>query len=197
MAQHALYFNGLGSGHTRRRERFAINYLAKHGLIVEHVPINWYSDEPFEDLLARLVEVTKRKLAEHGTLTLIGSSAGGSLTLNVFKIVNDTGLTAVTLCSRLHETKLAAWDPRTLARMAHLGTPRSSQLFYDSVIYCTDQTIPSLDASDRTRITIIQQITDDVVPRRTMGIDGVAAKTVWAIGHGWGIAEGVRQLPYL
>lgn len=62
---HVLYFNGLGSGKTRKRESFAMRYLAKRGIEVEHVPIDWRSDELPEKLLARLVELTEAKLKEY------------------------------------------------------------------------------------------------------------------------------------
>lgn len=194
---HALYFNGLGSGKTRKRERFAIGYLAKRGIQVEHISIDWRSSEPFEKLLARLANTTKAKLKEHGDLVLIGSSAGGSLALNIFKQVNSKNLSVITLCSRLHDAELARWDHRTMQKMAYIGTPKASQLFVDSVTYCTDKTIPNLTKVDKRHVTIVRQLADDVVPKRTMEIEGIKVCKVIAVGHGWGIAEGVRQLPQL
>lgn len=192
---HALYFNGLTDGTTRKREQLAIKYLAKHGIIVEHIPINWRSDEQFPDMLDRLTKITQQKLKEHGKLLLIGSSAGGSLALNVFKAVDNKNLYAITLCSRLHNAKLAWWDWRTMQRMAYIGTPKASQKFVDAVTYCSDKTIPSLTKQDKQRIIIVQQLADGVVPRPTMSIEGTQTHKVWAIGHGWGIATGVRRLP--
>lgn len=194
---HALYFNGLGEGKTRKRERLAMRYLAKHGIQVEHIPIDWRSDEPFEKLLERLTETVRAKLEEHGKLLIIGSSAGGSLALNVFKKVDNKNLSVVTLCSRLHNAKFAWWDWRSMERMAYINTPKASQLFIDSVAYCTKETILRLTKTDKQRITIVQQLMDDVVPRRTMSIEGVKIHKVMALGHGWGIAEGVRQLPHI
>jgi pimeloyl-ACP methyl ester carboxylesterase len=195
--RYALYLNGLGNGKTRKRERLAMRYLARHDIEVEHVPIDWRSDKPFEKLFARLVKLTKAKLKEHGQLVLIGSSAGGSLALNIFKKVNDKNLSVVTLCSRLHEADLAWWDRRSLQRMAYIGAPKASQLFVDSVTYCSKETIPSLTKADKQRIAIVRQLADDVVPKRTMGIEGVKTHKVLVIGHGWGIAEGVRRLPQI
>lgn len=191
----ALYFNGLGSGKIRKREQFAMYYLAKHGVQVEHISIDWFSDEPFDKLLERLVGITRKKLKEHSKLVIIGSSAGGSLALNVFEKVDNKNLSAITLCSRLHNAKLAWWDWRSMERMAYIGTPEASKLFIDSVAYCTEETIPKLSKTDKQNITIVQQLADDVVPRSTMNIEGARTAKVLAIGHGWGIAEGVRRLP--
>lgn len=191
----ALFFNGLTNSTTRKRERWAINYLAKHGIIVEHIPVNWRSDEPFTDMLNRLTKITQQKLKEHDQLLLIGSSAGGSLALNVFKQVNSDDLYAITLCSRLHDAELPWWDWRAMERMAYIGTPKESRKFVDSVTYCTDKIIPVLTDNDKKRIVIVQQFADTIVPRSTMSVDGVRKYKVLATGHGWGIAAGVRQLP--
>lgn len=194
---HALFFNGLSNGTARKREQLAIDYLAKRGIIVDHIGIDWRSDESFEQLLKRVTKITKEKLKEHGKLVLVGSSAGGSLAINTLGAIQDKNLSAITLCSRLHLAKLPWWDWRNLKRMAYLGKAKASQSFYDSVTYCTKTTIPKLTKEDKERIIIVQQLADDVVPRSTMSIDGVKTYKVAALGHGWGIAAGVRQLPKL
>jgi hypothetical protein len=53
---HALFFNGLTDGTTRKREQLAMRYLAKRGIIVEHILINWRLDEPFQDKLLKPFE---------------------------------------------------------------------------------------------------------------------------------------------
>jgi hypothetical protein len=147
-------------------------------------------------MLDRLTKITRQKLKEHGQLLLIGStSAGGSLALNVFKRVDSKSLYAITLCSRLHDAKLPWWEWRTMERMAYMGTPKASQKFVDSIAYCTDKAIPALTEEDKKRIVIVRQLADGVVPRPTMSVEGVQTYKVLAIGHGWGIALGVRHAP--
>jgi pimeloyl-ACP methyl ester carboxylesterase len=192
---HVLYFNGLGHGKTRKREQLAFNYLAKRGIEVIHTPINWYAGESFDDIFARMLKMTKRKLKEHGKLVLVGSSAGGSMAVNILSRLHDKNLSAVTLCSRLQLADLPWWDTRSLERMAHLDSSQPSQAFFDSVAYCSNKAIPDLTTSDKKRLIIVQQWADFVVPRPTMSIDGVQIYKVPAFGHGWGIAMGVRRLP--
>ncbi len=192
---HVLYFNGLGRGKTRRRERLAMRYLAKRGVMVTHAPIDWYAGESFEDLLARLIALTRAQLKEHGELVLVGSSAGGSLAVNILGELHDPRLSAVTLCSRLHEAPLAWWDQRTLTRVARVGGKRPARAFYDSVVYCGGVTMPKLTAKDKRQIITVRQWADFVVPRRTVGMDGVRTYRVPGLGHGWGIAMAVRRLP--
>ncbi|SRR6266702_3007256 len=193
---HALYFNGLTDGHLRQREQFAMHYLAKRGIEVMPTQVNWRSDESFDKLLARLTKLAETELENHGQLLLIGTSAGGSLALNVFHTLKHRkDVMVVTLCARLHEARLPWWDHRTMERMAYVGTPKASKKFVDSVEYCTHTTIPNLSETDEKQIVIVKQWMDDVVPRSTMGIPGVRTTTVPAIGHGWGMAMGVRRLP--
>jgi len=192
---HVFYFNGLGSGKTRHREQLAFRYLAKHGIEVTHAPIDWRSDEPFPVLFERMTKLTQQELKKHGKLILVGSSAGGSLAINILGRLHDKNISAITLCSRLRLADLPWWDRRSLKRKAYLGTPLASQSFFDSVTYCSKTTIPKLTKQDKAQIVIVQQWADFVVPRQTMSIEGVQTYGVPALGHGWGIATGVRRLP--
>jgi pimeloyl-ACP methyl ester carboxylesterase len=192
---HILYFNGLGSGQTRTREQWVMRFLAKRGIEVTHAPINWRSDESFQDLFARMLKRTKQELKKHGQLVLVGSSAGGSLAVSILAQLHDPNLRVVTLCSRLHPAKLPWWDWRSLKHMAYLGKKHQSQSFFDAVSYCGNVAIPKLTKQDKQRITIVQQWADDVVPRATMGIPGVRTYRVLAFGHGPGIILGALRLP--
>jgi hypothetical protein len=192
---HVLYFNGLGPGTTRKREQLAIRYLAKCSVEVTHVPVDWRSAESFAALLTRLTKLAQAQLKEHGKLILVGSSAGGSLVVNIMGKLHAPNLYGVTLCSRLHEAPLPWWDKRSLTRMAQIGTLEASQAFFDSVTYCGQVAIPKLTSNDKDRLIIVQQRADFVVPRPTMSIDGVRIYNVAALGHGWGIAMGARRLP--
>lgn len=192
---YVLYFNGLGTGKLRKREELAIKYLAKRGIYVTPARINWRSHEAFPALFKRMTKLTQSQLKEHGKVVLVGSSAGGSLAVNILARLHSTDLRAITLCSRLNISNLAWWDSRTLERMAHLGTPQASQSFSDSVTHCGTVAAKQLSKADKERLILVRQWADFVVPRRTMGIDGVQTFKVSAIGHGWGIALAVRRLP--
>jgi hypothetical protein len=192
---HVLYFNGLGYGKTRKREQLAFNYLAKRGIEVIHAPINWYAGESFEDIFSGALKLTKQQLKQHGKLVLVGSSAGGSIAVNIVRKLRDPNIYAIALCSRLNEQPIPWWDMRNLRRMAHLNSEASCQAFYDSVMYCTDTTIPQLTKQDKARIITVEQWADFVVPRATMSIPGVKVYKVPGLGHGWGIAMGTRGLP--
>ena len=194
-----LYFNGLGSGRPRRAESLAmkllLRYLNRHGLLVRHVSVNWYAAEPFPQLLERMALVVREELAVHGSVTLCGVSAGGSLAVNVSSKLRNEKLSVVVLCGPLRVAKLAWWDKRTLQRLAFRNPAHASQSFFDSVTYCSAAAIPGLTPQDKRRMVTVQQWADNVVPRPTMGIPGVRVVRVPGIGHALGIMLGVLRLP--
>lgn len=192
---HVLYFNGLGRGKTRKAELLAMSYLKKHGIDVVHAPIDWYAGESFTDLFTRMTALTQEHLKKHGELILVGSSAGGSLAVNILGELHSPNLGVITLCSRLRETTLPWWDKRDLAFAAHFGRRGSSQAFFDSVSYGNRTAIPKLTTAEKRRIITVRQWVDFAVPRPTMDIDGVKMYRVPAIGHVWGIAMAARRLP--
>jgi len=194
---HAILFNGLGTGETRKREQFAIDYLARHGLKVEHHHVNWLSKDPFDALLQDATEVTRDLLQQHGRLAILGSSAGGSMAANVFSELQDEDVQMVNLCGRLHPGNYDPADKQSLESKAYLGTPKASQSFFDSVTYCDQVAIPGIKEENLHRIIVVKQLADFVVPRETMDIQGVKPIIVPGFGHGMGIALAVMKLPEL
>lgn len=196
-----IYFNGLGNGQPRRAERLAMKtalwYVARHGLSVRHVAVDWYATEPFPKLLERMSSIVQEELAEYGSVILCGVSAGGSLAVNVFGTLHAENLSVVVLCGPLRVAKLSWWDNRTLEHIAFRNSSRPSQSLFDSVTRCSTETIPALTPREKHRIITIQQWIDNVVPRPTMGIPGVRVVTVPGIGHTFGVGVGVLYLPWV
>ena len=194
-----LYFNGMGSGKPRRAERLAMKvaerYLLRHDITFRHLPVNWYAMESFPALLERNVKLVEDELAEYGNVTLCGVSAGGSLAVNVLSKLHDRNLQVLVLCGPLNVAKLAWWDKRTLEGIAFRDPKRPSQIFFDSVTYCSNTGIPALTEHDKRRIITIQQWADTAVPRSTMGIPNVRIFEVPGVGHTLGIGIGVLYLP--
>lgn len=191
---HAVYFNGLNRGTINRGERSAIKRAANDNIDIEHIPIDWLSNESFDNFINKTTAACEEELKQYGSLLLVGASAGGSLAINVFGELSNENVRVVTLCSRLHEPDLRWWDPRSLERMAHIGTAKESRLFYDSVMRSGNTTIPSLAPKDRQRITTVKQWADEVVPRPTMNVEGLQSYIVPGFGHHYGIVMGIKHL---
>lgn len=175
--------------------KVALWYLARHGISVRHIPVDWYATEPFPELLGRVIATVQEELATHGKVVICGVSAGGSMAVNVYGGLRHENLAVVVLCGPLRLAKLAWWDNRTLQRIAFRDPSRPSQIFFDSITYCNSMTIPVLTQHDKRRIVTVQQWADNIVPRPTMGIPGVRVAHVPGFGHTFGIAVGVLRLP--
>lgn len=68
-----------------------------------HAHVDWRSEESFAALLDRMTELAREKLRNHDRLALVGSSAGGSMAVNVFGALKDENVVAASLCGRLPE----------------------------------------------------------------------------------------------
>lgn len=192
---HILYFNGLGTGELRGREKPAIRFLENHGHQVTHGHVNWRLKRPFRDLLREKELQARKLLTEHGQLVIAGSSAGGSLAFNTLNALpNKHGAYAVSLCGRLRPGDLPFWDRRTLSTMAHRGTEQESMLFYESVRTCSIN-LNSMSKEDLARLRVVEQLADFVVPKSTMHDARIETTHVPVIGHGLGIAMAVLALP--
>ncbi|HXE10067.1 MAG TPA: hypothetical protein VN554_01440 [Verrucomicrobiae bacterium] len=192
-----LYINGLGDGAWNRREHIMASNLERHGHRMEHAHLDWLANGGFESRLQETVGQAETILRDEGRLAIVGSSAGGSMAVNVFGALESEDVFAVNMCGRLAEGDLAATDWRTLDNMAHLGTSRASQSFYDSVKFCEEETVPNLTDEQKKRLLIFHQLFDFVVPHQTMLIPGVDNKRLAVIGHGLGIFLAGRMLPEL
>lgn len=191
-----LYFNGLGTGETRRFEAGAIDYLESRGHQLTHGHVNWREKIPYSKLL-REKELQARRMLTNGKLAIVGSSAGESLAYNVLDALpNKTGAYAIGLCGRIRPGPVAWWDWRDLSTMAHLGTDTESTLFYNSVVEC-ERTLDQMDDATLSHITKVYQLADFVVPRTTMLDPRINSVRINTIGHGMGIAMAIARLPHI
>ncbi len=192
-----LYFNSLATGRMAEVELARLDVLEKAGFSVTLARINWQTDESFEAVLDMSTQQAKEIAQAAGSLTLIGCSAGGSFALNVLGNLKDYPSRAVNIAGRLHRGSNAWHNYRRLDRSAHLATRKASKLFYDSVEYCEDVTIPHLTENDKQRIFILKPRSDFVVPVPTMDIEGVEAIRINAFNHLSAATRGLRMLPKL
>lgn len=191
---YALYFNGLNHGTISFLEKRAINSAHKHGITIKHIPIDWYSDDNYQILLDNTVYKVQNELKYSNNIVLIGASAGGSLAINTWSRLDNKNIKVVTICSRINETRLSRWDFRSLERMAHKGTKKYSKLFYESVMYCSNQSLSVVGDLSLQSIISINQLADEIVPKRTTLRPDIKHYTITSIGHHFGIYHGLLQI---
>jgi hypothetical protein len=192
-----LYLNGLERTKVGLPEKILAGYLRLRGIEMAHASVDWHSDGSFQEIFDATTYQAEQKLQQHGKLAIVGVSAGGSLGLNVFqRLRRDSPESDVSLVS------LSAWlnvgDMERLDYTAlHRPGKQPSPAFKDSVVHCSNVTLPALTQADRARILTIHPLADEVVPLYTMSIEGVEARTVPIGGHVLGISVASLMLPRL
>jgi hypothetical protein len=192
------YFNGLGDGRPQRRDDIILWPLRRRGYEIVHREVDWYSTRPYEeDLQIEIANTVDILGVKNRGLVMVGSSAGWSRALNIFADLAEdhSSLWTVNLCGRCSEGSLRSYDPRTLERKAHLGTPSASQQFVESVRRAQRVAIPKLTAEDKLRMFVLYQAFDEVVPRATQLIEGVPDRRLPMVGHAGGILAASLVLP--
>lgn len=96
-----LYINGLGDGEWHYRQRMLAKDLESYGYELEHSHLNWLSNKSFQEHLEETTEKAESILRNQGKLAIVGSSAGGSMAMNVFKELDSENAIAVNMCGQL------------------------------------------------------------------------------------------------
>ncbi len=178
-----LYINGLGSGSIQIIDRLIALWWQMEGTKMYYARVNWYDDEDIETMTQRVLSQAKDLLKTHGGVVILGSSAGGSLALNVFYQLRNQNICVVCSRARLRVGKYEQSDSKSLYRCARIGTQKQSKCFYDSVVRVEDEVIPNLTKSDKQRVFIQSQLVDNIVPTNLMSIEGVSEHRSFAFGH--------------
>ena len=178
-----LYINGLGNGSIQIVDRLIAFWWQMAGAKMYYARVNWYDDEDIETKIQRVESQAQDLLKAHGGVVILGSSAGGSLALNVFYQLRNQNICVVCSRARLRVGKYEQSDRNSLYRRARLGTQKQSKSFYDSVVRVEDEIIPNLTKSDKQRVFIQSQLVDNIVPTNLMSIKGVSEQRSFAFDH--------------
>lgn len=181
-----LFINGLGDGSTTPKDRVVSWWWQRAGLDIHHAHINWYNGVGLEAKLDELEHQVDGLLQSYGGVAIIGSSAGGSLAINAFLRKKDKNVCAVNAHGRVKAGDYPKEHRMSLYRRAHLDGSRPSQSFFDSVTKAEELTIPALTEQDKQRLLVLSQLTDMVVPKECVSIDGVQGHRSIAFGHSGG-----------
>lgn len=147
------------------------NWPTKHGLLPEAIPITWKDNVPLAPKLQTIVDRIDYYSSKGNQVSLIGSSAGGSLMLNafverksiVYKVVNLSGF-----MRQGRRKGIRSFSRRSAA----------SSAFKESVLRF-EKAEPSLTQTDRKKIlTVRPQFGDELVPPETVVINGALNTTI-------------------
>jgi hypothetical protein len=178
-----VYINGLGDGSTTSRERVMVAWWRRVRIDIVHAHVNWYDGESLEPKLVKAEDVVRGMMAQFDVVVIIGSSAGGSLALNVFDRLKSKKVCVVIVHGRVKVGTYRNEQSMSLHRRARIGQKNSSQSFFDSVQMTDTEVIPRLREKDKKRILVLTQLADFVVPIDCMRIGGVTEHRCCMLGH--------------
>lgn len=178
--------NGLGSGAPTQKDRLVLWWWRRVGLRTVHAHIDWYDGASLQAKVSSIEQHVKNLLQQHAYVVMIGSSAGASLALNVFARIKNEPVCVVCAHGRVGTGRYRITHRNSLYRRAGMATARASQAFYDGVMLADGEVIPTLSVEDKSRILVLTQLTDLVVPPHLMRIEGARTHRSFAFGHGGG-----------
>lgn len=156
---------GLGDHRTKPLE-LAVNHWRSQGLDPIVHAVGWHdAEDSFSPKLHKLVEMIDRFVGQGDTVSLVGTSAGGSAALNAFIERKNVVHRMINVCGRLKV------GPTTGFRSFE-SKSKSSSAFAESVKLCEAQE-KSLTAIDRQKImTVRAMFGDELVPPETTILQG-------------------------
>lgn len=154
---------GLGDGVELME--FATRHWKWVGLDPLVYSVGWRDNEQsFTPKLTRLLELID-ELHERGkTVSLVGTSAGGSAAINAFIERRDVIHRVINVCGRLRVGP-------TKGLWSFAAKTKSSPAFADSVMMCESHQ-KSLTDKDLQRVMTITPLFDEIVPKETVGLSG-------------------------
>lgn len=135
----------------------------------------WQGEEQvFELKLERVVALIDTYCADGYTVSLLGTSAGGSAVVNAFTMRKDKIHRVINVCGRLRKGENVF---PTLEKAA-----RKSKSFYDSVIRC-ETNLKNLTKEDCKRILTFRPLFDEQVPSGSVSVPGATNIILPTIEH--------------
>lgn len=152
----------------------------RQGIRIIIFETKWKSNESFENKLKRLIVLIDKE-SINNKVSLVGTSAGGSLVINVYRERPNQINKVITVCSRLKKGEndgFRGFEARTK------GYPA----FKESVIE-TEKVIGLLRKEEKQRIMTIRALFgDELVPAKTATISGAKNTAVFSGEHTISIA---------
>ncbi len=129
--------------------------------------------------LNRVIGLIDSYYADGYTVSLLGTSAGGSAVVNVFAMRKEKIHRVINVCGRLRKGK------NVLPSLEQVS--RKSKSFYDSVIRC-EENLKMFTSEDCKEILTFRPLFDELVPSSTVPVLGATNVLLPTIEHVLSIA---------
>jgi hypothetical protein len=166
-----------GLGDKTKPVQFLIEHWKIYGLNPIIYSVGWRDGESqFLPKLYKLLSLIDKLKRNGDTVSLIGTSAGGSAVLNAFFERKNVIHKVINICGRLRTGPIKGFR-------SFKSKTSSSPTFAQSVILAESRE-PFLNLNDRKKImTVRSMFGDELVPPETTNIDGAHNIRVPMIGH--------------
>lgn len=164
-----------GLGDDARYTKFLTRgWEKKYGIKITVMTFGWNGEsDEFQERLDAIDKKIKEFLQENKNVSLLGISAGGGAVINLYSKNKDKIEKVICVCGRLSDPNIGKmWNHRK----KDLG------IFIESVRLAEENT-GKLDKKELEKFLTIRPVYDDVVPVRTMTLDGAKNKKVKAVQH--------------
>lgn len=171
--QHLIIIPGLGDD-VRYTKFLTRNWEKKYNIRPHVVAFGWSGDaQKFQERYEKVEKYMDEFLENNKNVSILGISAGGSAVINLFYPRRDKIKKLVTVCGRVR-------DPNVRKMWNH--KPEVLGVYQESVKLC-EKNLDKLTLDDKKRILTISPFYDEVVPLRTMTIEGANNEKVFAAQH--------------
>ncbi|MFA7301362.1 MAG: hypothetical protein WC069_03565 [Candidatus Shapirobacteria bacterium] len=144
----------------------------------------WKSDENYQNKLDRLLNLIDIHSEKNKRLSLVGTSAGGSLVLNAFNDRKEKIYKIITVCARLVKGELNGFN-------GYNQRTKGYPSFSESIIR-SEESQNNLSNEDKQKImTITANFGDELVPKNTSIINGANNIFIPTIEHSFSITSGL------
>lgn len=169
-----VYVPGLGSDESLNIQRSIINRWQSKNKKVLFVNPKWQNGS--EDLNSKIQRLLNKIKVEMNSgvekVCLVGSSAGGSMAINLYdKLKGNADTYCVLISSKLLNPQRIGNEYRKL-----------NPFFVESVEKC-EKLILVMNNSDKSKILSMIPLYDGVIPLGDMKISGASSKRLFVLGH--------------
>lgn len=157
----AILVSGLNDS---RESKLIKNIWKRNGVDILYFESNWKSEESYQKKLGRLLKLIDEN-SKNNEVSLIGTSAGGSLVINAFNERKDEINKVITISSRLKKGEESGFRGFTKKTEKSLS-------FRESVLN-SEKNINNFSSEEKSRIMTIHALFgDELVPKDTSIIKG-------------------------
>ncbi|MBX4188920.1 hypothetical protein KW792_02360 [Candidatus Saccharibacteria bacterium] len=169
MAKHVIYVPGLGDQRTYGQP-VMLKFWRLFGVKAHYLALGWHSQESFDKKLERLTSLIDELHDKHGSVALVGVSAGATAVLNAYA-AKDNIDKVVCICGKIN-------NPQTVGQRVYEYNPP----FKESV-YLLQKNLNKLGSAKRAKIMSVHPLEDHTVPPADTLIDGAVELVIPTKGH--------------